>query len=200
MLKILATIFLCSLSLFAQNYKVNLVGNEDKENLSFNITFEVDEEKKPVSLQKLDIREVPNLRSVKILTTPGLKGTLADEREFLVYYKTSLTISGLKIRNLYKAGVVRLYGGENEVTITFDKDHYQNITSFLKYHNIPAEILKDIDNLYGTWNEVDYSDIKIEKLDTQTKKSEETAKIVVEIKKEDVKADETIIPITSFKE
>lgn len=161
MLKILATVFLCSISLFAQEYRINLIGTQEKENFSFNINFEIDEEQKPVSLQKFDIRDIPKLNSLKILTTPGLKGTLADEREFLVYYKTSLTISGLKIRNLYKTALVRLYGGEKEVTLTLDKDHYQNITSYLKYHNINAETLKDIDNLYGTWNEIDFKDIKI---------------------------------------
>jgi len=183
MKKILAAVCLCYVSLFAQEYRVNLLGNEDKENLSFHINFEIDEEQKPLSLQKLDIRDVPELKSLKILTTPGLKGTLADEREFLVYYKTSLTISGLKIRNLYKAGVARIYGGEQEVTVTLEKDHYQNITSFLKYHNITAETLKDIDNLYGTWNEIDFSEIKIKKQALEAQESNTTTQTQTPIKK-----------------
>ena len=181
MFKLLAVICLCSLSLFSQEYTINLLGKEKKENISFNINFEVDEQIKPITLQKLDIRDIPDISSLKVLSTPGLKGTLADEREFLVYYKTSLTISGLKIRNLYKAGIIRLYGGEKEVTITFDKDHYQNITSFLKYHNIKADTLKDIDNLYGTWNEIDFKDIEIAKPIEDTQNSTTTPTQNVEI-------------------
>jgi len=161
MLKLLATICLCSLSLFSQEYTINLIGNEKKENVSFKINFEIDEQSKPITLQKLDIRDLPQIKSLKILTAPGLKGTLADEREVLVYYKTSLEISGLKIRNLYKAAIIRIYGGETELNITFDKDHYQNITSLLKYHNIQSETLKDIDNLYGTWTEIEFNDISL---------------------------------------
>ena len=161
MLKLLITICLCSLTLFAQEYKINLSGNDKKENLSFKINFEVDEQQKPITLQKLDIRNLPNIKSLKILSAPGLKGTLADEREFLIYYKTSLEISGLKIRNLYKVAVLRIYGGESQLNLSFDKDHYQNITSLLKYHNIDAETIKDIDNLYGTWNEVEFNDISL---------------------------------------
>ncbi len=161
MLKLLATICLCALSLFSQEYTINLIGTEKKENISFKINFEIDEQKKPITLQKFDIRDLPQIKSLKILTAPGLKGTLADEREILVYYKTSLEISGLKIRNLYKTTIIRVYGGETELTLTFDKDHYQNITSLLKYHNITSETLKDIDNLYGTWTEIEYNDISL---------------------------------------
>lgn len=163
MLKLLVAVCICSLSLLAQEYQVKLMGNDKKENISFKVNFETDEQKKPIALQKLDIRNIPNITSLKILTAPGLKGTLADERELLAYYKTSLEISGLKIRNLYKVGVLRVYGGEDELQLTFDKDHYQNITSFLKYHNIDAKTLKDIDNLYGTWDEIEFSDISISK-------------------------------------
>lgn len=180
MLKILAIICLCSFSLFAQEYTINLIGNEEKENISIHVNFEIDEEQKPISLQKLDIRDVPKITSLKILTTPGLRGTLADEREFLVYYKTSLTISGLKIRNLYKTGVARLYGGENEISISFDKDHYQNITSFLKYHNINADTLKDIDNMYGTWTEIDFNEVKIPKPVITQQESNTTKEIIVQ--------------------
>jgi len=161
MLRVLAIICICSLSLFSQEYTINLTGNEKKENISFKINFEVDDQIKPISLQKLDIRDIPGINSLKILTAPGLKGTLADEREILIYYKTSLEISGLKIRNLYKVAVLRIYGGESKITLNFDKDHYQNITSLLKYHNIKQETLKDIDNLYGTWTEVDFSQITL---------------------------------------
>ena len=37
----------------------------------------------------------------------------------------------------------------------FDKDHYQNIVSYLRYHNVNQEVIKDIDNMYGTWEEID---------------------------------------------
>jgi len=161
MLKLLVIFCLFIVSSFAQEYKVNLSGNEKKETLTFYVNLEADEQQKPMTLQKLDIRDLPNMKSLKILTAPGLKGTLADEREVLVYYKTSLEISGLKIRNLYKVASLRVYGGEKELNLTFDKDHYQNIVSFLKYHNITADVIKDIDNLYGTWNEADFNDVKI---------------------------------------
>ena len=161
MLKLLTVICLCSLSLFSQEYTINLIGSEKKENISFKVNFEVDDQIKPITLQKLDIRDLPQIKSLKILSAPGLIGTLADEREILIYYKTSLEISGLKIRNLYKVAIIRIYGGETKLSITFDKDHYQNITSLLKYHNITSETLKDIDNLYGTWTEIEFNDIVV---------------------------------------
>ncbi len=147
MLKLLVIFCLFSVSAFSFEYKLTLTGSEQRENLTLYVDFEIDEQKKPVALQNLDIQELPNISSLKILTAPGLKGTLADEREMVVYYKTSLEISGLKIRNLYKVGVVRIYDDKQELTINFDKDHYQNITSFLKYHNISADVIKDIDNM-----------------------------------------------------
>lgn len=160
-MKLLVGVCFLLISLFAQEYKINLSGSEKKETLTFYVDFEFDEQQKPVTLQKLDIRELPNITSLKILSAPGLKGTLADEREILVYYKTSLEISGLKIRHLYKVAVLRVYGGEKEFNLTFDKDYYQNIVSFLKYHNITSEVIKDIDNLYGTWNEINFDAIKV---------------------------------------
>ncbi len=160
MTKLLVLVFLSVSSLFAQEYKVTLNGNEEKENLTFFVNFQTDEQNKPMTSQKLDIRELPHIESLKILTTPGLKGTLVDEREVLIYYKTSLEISGLKIRNLYKVAVGRVYGDEKELKLTFDKDHYQNIISFLKYHNITADTIKDIDNLYGTWDEITFDNLK----------------------------------------
>jgi len=159
MLKLLASVCLAYVTLFSQEYKVNLIGNDKKENVSFKINFEVDEQNKPITLQKFDIRDLPNIKSLKILTAPGLKGTLADEREVIVYYKTSLEVSGLKIRNLYKTAILRVYGGESELNLVFDKDHYQNITSLLKYHNIKTDIIKDIDNMYGTWDELEFNEI-----------------------------------------
>ncbi len=142
MLKLLTIFCLFSLVSFAQEHKINLIGEEKRENLSFKIKFDIDEQGKPIALQKNDIRNLPKIKSLKILTAPGLKGTLKDEREILVYYKTFLDISGLKIRNSYKTAISRLYGGEKEITLNFDKDHYQNITSLLKYHNIDSETIK----------------------------------------------------------
>ena len=165
-MKLLAVVCLLVLSLFAQEYKVNVSGQEEKETLTFYVSFNQDEQHKPMALQKLDIRDLPNINSLKILIAPGLKGTLVDEREVLVYYKTSLEISGLKIRNLYKVAVSRIYSNEKVLNLTFDKDHYQNIVSFLKYHNIKADTIKDIDNLYGTWDEVAFDEIKTPLLNT----------------------------------
>ena len=174
MFKLLVIFCFTSLSLLAQEYQINLQGQEKKENFSLKVNFETDEQNKPLHLQKLDIRDIPGISSLKILTTPGLKGTLADEREFLLYYKTFLEISGLKIRNLYKVALLRVYGGESNINITFDKDHYQNITSFLKYHNIKQETLKDIDNLYGTWTELDFSEVSLDSKVVQKETSTQT--------------------------
>jgi hypothetical protein len=119
------------------------------------LEFQVDEENKLIGQQKYDIRNLNQPKSLKVITAPGLKGTLKDEREIIVYYKTSLNVAGLDIRNLYKVGHARVYGDENNVTINFDKDHFRNISSYLRYHNIKAETVKDIDNLYGTWTEIE---------------------------------------------
>lgn len=154
MKKFLSLALLASV-LFGAEYTINLTGSEQKENLSVKVQFEQDKEGKPVPYQNIDVRGNQNINSIKILTAPGLKGTLADEREILVYYKTSLNVSGLKIRNLYKVGHTRVYGNENNISIAFDKDHYQNITSYLRYHNIKSETINDIDNMYGTWKEVE---------------------------------------------
>jgi hypothetical protein len=39
--------------------------------------------------------------------------------------------------------------------MSFDPDHYQNIVSFLRYHNITQDVINDLDNTYGTWEEID---------------------------------------------
>ena len=72
-----------------------------------------------------------------------------------MYYKTSLDVSGLKIRNLYKVAHARIYQDENNISINSDPDHYQNIISYLRYHNIKADVIKDINNMYGTWKEIE---------------------------------------------
>jgi len=146
---------LLSASLFAKEFIINLVGEGDEENHTIIVDFKVDKNNKLIAQQKYDIRNLKNPKSLKVISAPGLKGTLKDEREIIVYYKTSLNVAGLDIRNLYKVGHTRVYGDENNVTIVFDKDHYRNISSFLRYHNIKEEIIKDIDNLYGTWNEIE---------------------------------------------
>jgi len=154
MRKIALLLFFC-VSLFSKEYIINLSGSEAKENLTIKVNFETTEDGKPVPYQKVDVRNSENFKSIKILTAPGLKGTLVDEREIIVYYKTSLVVSGLKIRNLYKVANKRIYGDENNISIVFDKDHYQNITSYLRYHNIKTEIINDMDNMYGSWKEVE---------------------------------------------
>jgi len=152
--KILLTLALFG-SLFAKEYTINLVGADAKENVSIKIELNVDEDGKPLKSQKFDIRNLENLKSLKILTTSGLLGTLKDEREIVAYYKTNLNIGGLKIRNLYKPAIARIYGDENNITMNFDPDHYQNIVSFLRYHNVKQDVINDLDNMYGTWEEID---------------------------------------------
>ena len=139
----------------ANEYILNISGDKEVENNILKLQFKVDKDGKLLPLQKYDIRNLNKLISLKVLSAPGLKGTLKDEREFIVYYKTSLEVSGLKIRNLYKVGSARIYGNENNISIKFDKDHYQNIVSFLRYHNIKQNLIDDIDNMYGTWEEVE---------------------------------------------
>ena len=149
------TLLILSLSLFAKDYTFNLQGDQQKENTTVVVTFEVEEDGKIKANQRFDIRNNDKIKSLKILTASGLKGTLKDEREVIVYYKTFLEVSGLKIRNLYKVGHARVYGEENNISITFDPDHYQNIISYLRYHNIKADVIKDINNMYGTWEEIE---------------------------------------------
>jgi len=140
--------------LFAKEYTLNLQGDGAKENQSIKIELQTDEEGKPLANQKFDVRNLEQPQSLKIITASGLIGTLKDEREIIAYYKTNLDVGGLKIRNLYKPAIARIYGDENNITMSFDKDHYQNIISFLRYHNIKDDVIKDIDNMYGTWEEI----------------------------------------------
>jgi len=155
MKKLILTTTLLANILFAQNYTLNIHGDGKNENHTINLNFNVDEDGKLLPTQKYDVRNLNKPTSLKVLTAPGLKGTLKDERELIVYYKTSLDVSGLKIRNLYKVGHTRVYGNENNITINFDKDHYQNIVSFLRYHNIKQDVINDINNMYGTWEEIE---------------------------------------------
>ncbi len=148
---IISLLFGC---LFAKEYTLNFHGVGTKENQVIKIELQTDEEGKPLPNQKFDVRNLEQPRSLKIITASGLVGTLKDEREIIAYYKTNLDVGGLKIRNLYKPAVARVYGDENNITMSFDKDHYQNIISFLRYHNIKDDVIKDIDNMYGTWEEI----------------------------------------------
>ena len=142
-------------SLFAKEYTLNFIGKETKENIVVKIDLKVDKDGKPIKAQRYDIRNLEKIKSLKILTASGLLGTLKDEREIIAYYKTNLNIGGLKIRNLYKPAIARVYGDENNITMRFDNDHYQNIVSFLRYHNIKQDVINDLDNMYGTWEEID---------------------------------------------
>ena len=153
MKKILLALGLVS-SLFAKEYILNFNGIDEKENFTVKIELQVDADGKPKKNQKFDIRNLENITSLKLVTLSGLLGTLKDEREIIAYYKTSLNIGGLKIRNLYRPANARVYGDENNISMIFDKDHYQNINSFLRYHNTKQEVIKDIDNMYGTWPEI----------------------------------------------
>ena len=152
--KMLFIMIFLTINSFAQEYTLSFLGNEKNENLNVKLEFQTGEDGKPLSEQKFDIRGLEHIKSLKVITASGLLGTLKDEREIVAYYKTNLNINGLKIRNLYKTAVARIYGEENNITLTFDPDHYQNIVSFLRYHNIKQDVIKDIDNLYGTWEEI----------------------------------------------
>jgi len=153
MKKILLTLGLIS-SLFSKEYTLNFNSIEKKENFSVKIELKIDDEGKPLKNQKFDIRNLKNIESLKIVSLSGLLGTLKDEREIVAYYKTDLNVGGLKIRNLYKPAIARVYGDENNVTMEFDNDHYQNIVSYLRYHNVQQDVINDIDNMYGTWEEI----------------------------------------------
>jgi len=153
-MKKIVTLSLLVGCLFAKEYTLNFLGNGANENQTIKIELKTDEDGKPLPNQRFDVRNLEQPRSLKIVTASGLVGTLKDEREIIAYYKTNLDVGGLKIRNLYKPAVARVYGDENNITMSFDKDHYQNIISFLRYHNIKDDVIKDIDNMYGTWEEI----------------------------------------------
>ncbi|MEA3384605.1 MAG: hypothetical protein U9Q20_08060 [Campylobacterota bacterium] len=149
------SLFLFSTTIDAKEYTLNLVGLEKKENFTVKVDLKVDEDRKPLALQRYDVRNLEKINSLKIITASGLLGTLKDEREIIAYYKTNLNVGGLKIRNLYKPAVARIYGEENNITMNFDSDHYQNIVSFLRYHNVKQDVINDLDNMYGTWEEIE---------------------------------------------
>ncbi len=157
LLRTLLAVLLTSGILSAKEYTLNLKGIQEKENFTVKVDLQTDDEDKPLAEQKFDLRKLENMRSLKIITASGLLGTLKDEREIIAYYKTDLNVNGLKIRNLYKTAVARVYGDEDIINLEFDPDHYQNIVSFLRYHNVKSEVIKDIDNMYGTWEEIDKS-------------------------------------------
>ena len=137
-----------------KEFTINLVGNEEKENFTINVPLEVDGEGKVIPFQKFHLASHMQIPSLKVITAPGLQGTMVNEREIIVFYKTSLNVAGMKIRNLYKVGVGRLYYDENKINITFDNDYYQNIYSFLNYHNVKRDHVKDLDNVYMTWEKI----------------------------------------------
>ncbi|MBD3841434.1 MAG: hypothetical protein IE909_06035 [Campylobacterales bacterium] len=155
MKKALLSLCLLSSLLLAKEYNLQFKSEDPNETFDLKIELKTDENGKPLTEQKFDIRSIQTLKSLKLITASGLLGTLKDEREIIVYYKTSLNVGGLKIRNLYKTAVARVYEDENNISINFDPDHYQNIVSFLRYHNIKQEVINDIDNMYGTWEEID---------------------------------------------
>ena len=154
MKKLLLTLGLVC-TLFGKEYTLNFKGTDVKEKFSLKIELKTDNEGKPLKNQKYDVRNLENIESLKIVSLSGLLGTLKDEREIVAYYKTNLNVGGLKIRNLYKPAIARIYGDENNITMEFENDHYQNIISFLRYHNIQQDVINDIDNMYGTWEEID---------------------------------------------
>ena len=151
----LFTTLLLGTSLFSKEYTLNLQGDKPKETMTIKLELKVDEDGKLIPQQKFDIRNLEKIDSIKVVTASGLLGTLKDEREIIVYYKTNLNVGGLKIRNLYKSAIARVYGEENNITMNFDPDHYQNIISFLRYHNVKQDVINDLNNMYGTWEELD---------------------------------------------
>ncbi len=150
----MSSLFLAT-SLFSTEFTFNVSGNSAKENISFKLDLKTDDEGKVIAQQKYDIRNLEKIKSLKIVTASGLLGTLKDEREIVIYYKTNLNIGGLKIRNLYKTAIARVYDNETNISMKFDPDHYQNIISYLRYHNLKQDLINDIDNMYGTWDEID---------------------------------------------
>jgi hypothetical protein len=155
MLKYFVILILFISSALSVDFTLNLKGQFEKENLQIVLPLQTDDEGKLVPEQKIDFQDAASkIKSLKIVTANGLKGTLVDERAIVVYYKTSLNVQGLKIRNLYKVATARVYDDERNIEIMFDKDHYQNIVSFLRYNNVTNETIKDLDNLYGSWQEV----------------------------------------------
>jgi hypothetical protein len=154
--RLLLSILLITSSLFAKEFIINIDGQETKEKRIIKLNLNIDEEGKLISGQKIDYLDINSkIKSLKIVTSSGLKGTIVDEREIIIFYKTSLNIQGLKIRNLYKVANARIYNDENIINIKFDKDYYQNIGSYLRYHNISSETIKDLNNLYGSWREIE---------------------------------------------
>ncbi len=158
MKKILLASIVVASSLFATQFTINLDGQYAKEKRTIKLDLLTDDEGKIVAGQKIDFLDPSSqIKSLKIVTASGLKGTMVDERELVVFYKTSLTIQGLKIRNLYKVAHARVYNDNTNIVIKFDKDHYQNIVSFLRYHNVDSDTIKDLDNLYGSWQDIEVS-------------------------------------------
>ncbi|MBL6970270.1 MAG: hypothetical protein ISR68_02600 [Campylobacterales bacterium] len=158
MKKILLASIVVASSLFATQFTINLDGQYAKEKKTIKLDLLTDDEGKIVAGQKIDFLDPSSqIKSLKIVTASGLKGTMVDERELVVFYKTSLTIQGLKIRNLYKVAHARVYNDNTNIVIKFDKDHYQNIVSFLRYHNVDSDTIKDLDNLYGSWQDIEVS-------------------------------------------
>lgn len=154
-MKKITIIFLLILSFsYSKEFTINIVDSLEKENYSVKINLEIDENAKLIPFQKIAVDSLGKYTKFKLITAPGLMGTLVDEREVIIFYKTSLTVSGLKIRNLYRVGVARLYDGEEVLDIELDKDYYQNIYSFLEYHNVKKDQVKNLDSFYGDWQQL----------------------------------------------
>lgn len=145
---------LLSSYMYAKDFVLNVQDQTNKDPIKVSIPLEIDDKGKIIPFQRLNVPNVGDIKNLKIITAPGLKGTMIDEREIVVFYKTSLDVAGMNIRNVYKVGVGRLYYDESVLTINLDNDYYQNINSFLSYHNIKSKYVKDLDNTYGTWVEI----------------------------------------------
>ena len=63
-------------SLFGKEYTLNFKGTDTKENFSLKIELKTDDEGKPLKNQKYDIRNLENIKSLKIVSLSGLLGTL----------------------------------------------------------------------------------------------------------------------------
>jgi hypothetical protein len=186
--KIFISVVLLSTSILAQNFILNINGQDKKEKINLELNLKVDSNNKLIGGQKIDYLDNKSLvKSLKIITTNGLKSTLVDEREIIVFYKTSLKTDDLKIKNLYKIGNARVYNNDTDINITFDKDYYQDITSYLKYHNVKDKNIKDLDNIYGFWYEIDakYTSAKITNENKQLKISKNKFIDITEISKID---------------
>lgn len=139
---LILALFVGITSLMAQNVTINMYGNE-KENISFDLDMQFDKVGNLKPYQYFDIKKINSIESLKIITTPGLKATVNNEKEIFIYYKDS--------NNTYRMGQGRIYTNENDVKILMDPENWKFINFHLNYYNVTDyKILNDLDNERNT--------------------------------------------------